>query len=77
MTRNGRMKHPYRSEYKRLLQELASPPDDWHTFGSHIDCYNSPLEWWGDDGGGIPIWERHKYAADVGNCPICFERGTR
>jgi hypothetical protein len=43
-----------REDYQRIL---ASPPEGWSTFGTHIDQPNVELEFWGEDG-GVPIWER-------------------
>lgn len=43
---------------RRLQQTLASPPEDWYTFGTHVDHPDQELEFWGDDGTGTPIWER-------------------
>lgn len=45
------------------LATLANPPAGWYTFGTHIDRETGKgldvdLEFWGDDGGGIPLWER-------------------
>lgn len=34
-----------------------TPPPGWFVFGTHIDS-PGPLEFWGEDGGGMPIWER-------------------
>lgn len=47
----------YKTQYKDLQHQLASPPPGWFTFGTHIDQPDVMLEFWGDEG-GIPIWER-------------------
>ena len=33
------------------------PPPGWFAFGTHIDT-PGPLDFWGADDGGMPIWER-------------------
>ena len=48
----------YRTEYRLLQRQLATPPEGWFPFGTHIDRPDVPrLEFWGDHG-GIPLWER-------------------
>lgn len=36
-----------------------TPPPGWFVFGTHAnDGSDAPLEFYGDDGGGMPVWER-------------------
>lgn len=41
---------------------LASPPPGWYPFGTHGGPRKKvpPLEFWGRDESGLPIWERPK-----------------
>lgn len=48
-----------RDEIEELHRQLASPPEGWFTFGTHIDRPEVQLEFWGDDD-GLPLWERPK-----------------
>jgi len=43
-------------EISRLKTQLASPPAPWKTFGQ-IPVHQD-VEYWGEDGTGLPIWER-------------------
>jgi hypothetical protein len=43
-------------EIARLKTQLASPPAPWKTFGQ-IPVHQD-VEYWGEDGTGLPIWER-------------------
>lgn len=46
------------AENARLREQLASPPPGWYTLGTHGHA-ETPMEFWGDDG-GVPMWERPK-----------------
>lgn len=36
-----------------------TPPPGWFVFGTHAnDGSDAPLDFYGDDGGGMPVWER-------------------
>lgn len=50
----------YKDALDQVLKQLASPPKGWFVFGHHMDQPKVDLEFWGDDGGGLPIWERPK-----------------
>lgn len=45
-----------------ILEEgmnLFHPPEGWYMFGHHAGFGPTPdLEFWGEDEGGLPIWER-------------------
>jgi len=46
---------------------LMHPPVGWSVFGSHVeDVPDGGLEFWGDDGAGLPMWERPAQGADRG-----------
>lgn len=47
-----------REERQQIAKQFASPPPGWFTFGSHVDQPDVKLEFWGEDTGGDPIWER-------------------
>lgn len=48
----------YRKAYTYLLVQLAMPPEGWYTYGAHQGSEGVGLEFWGDDGTGMPLWER-------------------
>jgi len=58
---NEDLRAAYRSAREETVVQLASPPDGWSVFGTHVD-QDVELEFWGDDG-GVPIWERPRAAA--------------
>jgi hypothetical protein len=43
--------------FAQLRHETFKPPPGWFIFGTHLD-YEGPLEFWGTDVDGLPIWER-------------------
>lgn len=46
-------------EIERLAKQYTSPPPGWYIFGHHANRPDVPrLEFWGQDSGGMPIWER-------------------
>ena len=49
-----------REERGRLLRQLATPPEGWFTFGTHVDKPRTDLEFWGQDESHLPLWERPK-----------------
>jgi hypothetical protein len=54
----------YGPAYHHLIVQLATPPLGWYTFGSHAHVRGDELEFWGDDGTGLPIWERPRQGVD-------------
>jgi len=53
-----------------LRISLATPPPGWFTFGTHAG-QDLPMEFWGNDQGGTPIWERPYPAGFSTNPPTC------
>lgn len=49
-----------------LLASLFKPPAPWHTFGHYANHEPIPdITFWGDDGTGLPIWERETITLNV------------
>ena len=44
---------------KPYINSLLNPPAPWQTFGSNVDTHKDVV-FWGEDGTGLPIWERVK-----------------
>lgn len=50
-----------RDDYDHLQRQVLTPPPGWSVFGTHISPNDTTtLEFWGDDGTGMPLWERPK-----------------
>jgi len=63
----SRARGTWRREFENLQLQLAKPPAPWKTFGHFANTAdpNVAVTFWGDDGTGLPIWERETIAFNV------------
>lgn len=49
--------HHFETE-RKLIEMKVQPPAGWYVFGTHVDSPDAPLDFYGEDEDGMPMWER-------------------